>query len=198
VVCADSLQVSRARSYLGYSAAGRIISSTGPSPSTADLPRSFDYDTTFSLLVGPAEPTAKSHNPAHATPAGFNTCTVWPDPLSLATTHGISFPAGTEMFHFPAFPPEPYIFRNGSHDMTRTGFPHSDILGSRFACQLPEAYRRLLRPSSAPGAKASTLCPYKLQTTKTKYKDARVHCAVLKQQPDPTSNPHQHPHPPQQ
>ncbi len=31
------------------------------------------------------------------------------DPLSLATTHGItklfSLPAGTEMFHFPAFPP---------------------------------------------------------------------------------------------
>ena len=46
--------------------------------------------------------------------------------------------------------------------MTAAGFPHSDILGSRFVCQLPEAYRRLLRPSSAPGAKASTLCPYKL------------------------------------
>lgn len=46
--------------------------------------------------------------------------------------------------------------------MTRAGFPHSDILGSRFVCQLPEAYRRLPRPSSAPSAKASTLCPYKL------------------------------------
>lgn len=46
--------------------------------------------------------------------------------------------------------------------MTAAGFPHSEILGSRFVCQLPEAYRRLLRPSSAPGAKASTLCTYKL------------------------------------
>ena len=46
--------------------------------------------------------------------------------------------------------------------MTAAGFPHSDILGSRFVCQLPEAYRRLQRPSSAPSAKASTLCPYKL------------------------------------
>ena len=52
--------------------------------------------------------------------------------------------------------------------MTGTGFPHSEILGSRFVCQLPEAYRRLPRPSSAPGAKASTLCPYKLQPQKTK------------------------------
>src|SRR5689334_2560493 len=49
--------------------------------------------------------TRRSHNPAHATPDSLNTCTVWPHPLSLATTHGISLPAGTEMFHFPAFPP---------------------------------------------------------------------------------------------
>ena len=46
--------------------------------------------------------------------------------------------------------------------MSPAGFPHSEILGSTFGCQLPEAYRRLLRPSSAPGAKASTVCPYKL------------------------------------
>ena len=72
----------------------------------------------------------------------------------------------------------PYIFRCGSLDMTPAGFPHSEILGSRFVCQLPEAYRRLLRPSSAPSAKASTLCPYKLDHKN--YKDARVHCAVLK------------------
>ena len=52
----------------------------------------------------------------------------------------------------------PYIFRCGSHDMTRAGFPHSDILGSRFVYQLPEAYRRLLRPSSALHAKAFTVC----------------------------------------
>ena len=52
----------------------------------------------------------------------------------------------------------PYIFRCGSHDMTRAGFPHSDILGSQLVCQLPEAYRRPQRPSSAPDAKASTVC----------------------------------------
>jgi hypothetical protein len=42
------------------------------------------------------------------------------------------------------------------------GFPHSDILGSGPAYRLPEAYRRLLRPSSAPDAKASTVCSSKL------------------------------------
>ena len=30
-----------------------------------------------------------------------------------------------------------------------SGFPHSDIPGSKFACQLPETFRRLLRPSSS-------------------------------------------------
>ena len=34
---------------------------------------------------------AKAHNPVHATPAGYHTHTVWPHPLSLATTHGITF-----------------------------------------------------------------------------------------------------------
>src|SRR5690606_20285064 len=38
----------------------------------------------------------------------------------------------------------PYIFSRACLDMTPAGFPHSDILGSRFVCQLPEAYRRLL------------------------------------------------------
>ena len=53
----------------------------------------------------------------------------------------------------------PYIFRCRSHDMTRAGFPHSEILGSQSGYRLPEAYRRFLRPSSVPGAKASTVCP---------------------------------------
>ena len=42
------------------------------------------------------------------------------------------------------------------------GFPHSEISGSKLVCQLPEAYRRLLRPSSPPIAKASTVCAYSL------------------------------------
>ena len=39
-----------------------------------------------------------------------------------------------------------------------TGFSHSEILGLKFVYQLPEAYRRLLRPSSPYAAKASALC----------------------------------------
>ena len=42
------------------------------------------------------------------------------------------------------------------------GFPHSEISGSKLICQLPEAYRRLPRPSSPVIAKASTICTYSL------------------------------------
>ena len=54
----------------------------------------------------------------------------------------------------------PYIFRRESpgHPKGLAGFPHSEILGSQLVYQLPEAYRRLRRPSSAPDAKASTVC----------------------------------------
>src|ERR1700760_147424 len=51
--------------------------------------------------------------------------------------------------------------------MTRAGFPHSDTPGSTLGCQLPRAYRRLLRPSSALDAKASTMCPSQLVTHTT-------------------------------
>src|SRR6202022_1442678 len=42
------------------------------------------------------------------------------------------------------------------------GFPHSEIFGSKHICRLPEAYRRLPRPSSPSVAKASTMCAYSL------------------------------------
>ena len=41
---------------------------------------------------------------------------VWADPLSLATTQGvslISFPRGTEMFHFPRLPPPCLCVQHG-------------------------------------------------------------------------------------
>src|SRR3954470_11500998 len=49
-----------------------------------------------------------------------------------------------------------YGFSHGY--LKRGGFPHSDIFGSKLVCQLPEAFRRLPRPSSPVIAKASTTC----------------------------------------
>ena len=65
--------------------------------------------------------------------------------------------------------------------MSPAGFPHSEILGSKSGYRLPEAYRRFPRPSSVPGAKASTVRPCKLETKL--HKDARVHCTVLNTRP---------------
>src|SRR5699024_9968395 len=72
-----------------------------------------------------------------------------------------SLPVGTEMFHFPTFPLPALYIQAGVTGMRKThpaGFPHSEILGSQPAYRLPKAYRRLLRPSSSPDAKASTVC----------------------------------------
>src|SRR6202012_4263915 len=67
-------------------------------------------------------------------------------------------------FTSPRYHHAPYAFRRRRPPMTVAGFPHSETPGSQLGCQLPGAYRRLQRPSSAPGAKASTVCPYKLDT----------------------------------
>ncbi len=64
------------------------------------------------------------------------------------------------MFQFPRFASAPYVFRCGYHGSG--GFPHSEIPGSKSVCRLPEAYRRLQRPSSPSAAKASTRCTFML------------------------------------
>ncbi len=105
MVLPDSHEISRAPCYLGSPPGGRTISSTGLPPSTVRLSIRFDYDTAFSLHRPVSAGHGRSHNPTSATPDSFHTPAVWPHPLSLATTHGISLPVGTEMFHFPTFPP---------------------------------------------------------------------------------------------
>ncbi len=48
----------------------------------------------------------------------------------LRESHSVSFPLGTEMFHFPRFASLPYVFRQGYLPITAGGFPHSGIPGS--------------------------------------------------------------------
>ena len=85
-------------------------------------------------------------------------------PISLATTFGISvdfFSSGyldvsvLQVCHI-------WSIYSINVDPLRTGFPHSDTFGSMLVCQLPEAFRRLPRPSSPVIAKASTTCTYLL------------------------------------
>ena len=65
-------------------------------------------------------------------------------------------------FSSPACRPVPYVFRHGHARITTRGFPHSEIPGSKVGQHLPRAYRSRPRPSSALGAKASTVCPCSL------------------------------------
>ncbi len=96
------------------------------------IPDWFDYLITNHMLEA-LQPHMTSHM-------------VWPLPRSLAATRSISnlisLPSGTEMFHFPELALTCLCIQ---HEVTRVylvGLPHSEIPGSKLACQLPEAYRR--------------------------------------------------------
>jgi hypothetical protein len=67
-------------------------------------------------------------------------------------------------FSSPACRFLPYGFRQEHARITTHGFPHSDIPGSTDGQLLPGAYRSRPRPSSALGAKASTVCPSSLDS----------------------------------
>src|SRR5438445_9971148 len=70
----------------------------------------------------------------------------------------LSFPPGTKMFQFPGLPFPAYVFSWEHARITTRRFSHSEIAGSKVGQHLPRAYRSRPRPSSALGAKASTVC----------------------------------------
>ena len=74
----------------------------------------------------------------------------------LAESLLMSVPPGTEMFQFPGFASHAYVFsiRYPCGWVAPFGYPRIN------ACsRLPVAFRSVPRPSSPPGAKASTECP---------------------------------------
>ena len=162
MVLTDSHGISRAPCYLGYSPRQNTHfdygagTHSGPPFKTVRLYRHITSNTRQNVQKSPATP-GMQRLPAitHARFSLFR----FRSPL-LTESRLLSLPVGTEMFHFPTFPlPALYIQAGVTRSARRpAGFPHSDTLGSKLAYQFPEAYRRLLRPSSAPDAKASTVC----------------------------------------
>ena len=79
----------------------------------------------------------------------------------LAESLLFSIPSGTEMVHFPELPSSTYVFSAGCYGITHSGFPHSEIPGSKLVCSSPRliaAYRvlhRLLAPGHSPYALSS-------------------------------------------
>ena len=72
----------------------------------------------------------------------------------------MSFPPGTEMFQFPGFASYTYVFSARSSYEGVAPFGHPWI---KACSRLPMAFRSVPRPSSPPGAKASTECPFVVQ-----------------------------------
>ncbi len=118
VVPADSQQIPRARCYSGkHSTTECMFSPTGLSPSTAGHPRPLRLTHTFLTVAQAGGPEKKRPTTPHTQPPPGITCTRFSllrfrSPL-LTESQLFSLPTGTEMFHFPAFPPATYVFSDG-------------------------------------------------------------------------------------
>ena len=85
---------------------------------------------------------------------------VWPLPRSLATTSGISVDVFSSPYLDVSVQAVPLIYLFDSvYDTFRWVSPFGNLRIYAFL-QLPEAYRSLTRPSSAPDAKAFPLRSY--------------------------------------
>ena len=106
-----------------------------------------------------------SYYPQYATPTGFHVLGLGCSPFArryLGNRDFLSIPPGTQMCHFPGFPPPALCVQTGvtGHDPSWVSPFGSPCIIARL--RLHTAYRSLPRPSSAFGAKASTIRPYHL------------------------------------
>jgi hypothetical protein len=101
----------------------------------------------------------------------------------LTESRLFSLPAGTEMFHFPAFPPHTLCVQVWvtPHDWGRV----SPFGNSRISARLTAPLDFSQSPTSFIGSWCQDIHRMPLLTC---YKDARIHCAVLKEQSDTISS----------
>ena len=105
----DSHRISRARCYLGYNSGDSAFSCTGLSPSTATPSRGLPLTTLFSYSPLPRQkqlsrPTTPTTQRLPAITCDRFSLIRFRSPL-LTESRLFSLPVGTEMFHFPTFPP---------------------------------------------------------------------------------------------
>ena len=87
---------------------------------------------------------------------------VWPPPLSLATTRGISVDVFSSSYLDGSVQTVPHVWLFDSPYVTLRWVSPFGNLRISAHLQLPEAYRSLSRPSSAPDAKAFPLRSFML------------------------------------
>ena len=131
----------------------RALTSSGPPSQTVQLPNATH-----------APPRQKREHTRPTTPhtqplPSLTRTRFHHHPLSLATTHGISSPTGTEMFHFPASPLAPYTTSDTSDTPQRVpGLPirtpsdHSPSAGSPRLIAGHHVLHRPLMPRHPPNA----------------------------------------------
>ena len=139
--------VSRVPRYSGYDLL-TPFSPTGFSPSMTGLPRPFVY------RCLPMAPSATPSILLHS---------VWPLPISLATTFGISVDYFSSPYLDVSVQAVPHVHLFDSMHVDRVLLCRVSPFGNlriEAHLQLPEAYRSLSRPSSAPDAKAFPLRSY--------------------------------------
>ena len=105
----DSHRISRARCYLGYNSEDSTFSCTGLSPSTATPSRGLPLTTLFSDSLPSRQrqlsrPTTPTTQRLPAITCNRFSLIRFRSPL-LTESRLFSLPVGTEMFHFPTFPP---------------------------------------------------------------------------------------------
>src|SRR5262249_5409199 len=166
--------------YLGYHSGVARVSPTGVSPSVPTISNVFGYPSDFLLPAGSAAPAEWSRYPDHATPAGYDTWSVWPVPCSLTTTKGIAVAFSSCGYCDVSLPHLsstcPMCSGRGDEPLRPPGFPIRKSPDLSLVADSPGLIAgsyvllRLLVPRHPPCALIN------LATTD----DARVHCAVLK------------------
>ena len=183
MVPADSQQIPRARCYSGTpnKQSTTCFRVRGSHPLRPPIPRrstnTRDHSEDCQIL------DAGSHNTACTTPDSLTykrfSLIRFRSPL-LTESRLFSLPAGTEMFHFPAFPPHTLCVQVWvtPHDWGRV----SPFGNSRISARLTAPLDFSQSPTSFIGSWCQDIHRMPLLTC---YKDARIHCAVLKEQSDP-------------
>ena len=182
MVLTDSHGISRAPCYLGSPSGRPGISATGLTPTLVRLSIRFAYTRRVTVVdrqIDPRGPTTPTMQPLPGITHDRFSLIRFRSPL-LTESRLFSLPTGTEMFHFPAFPPHTLCVQVWvtPHDWGRV----SPFGNSRISARLTAPLDFSQSPTSFIGSWCQDIHRMPLLTC---YKDARIHCAVLKEQSDP-------------
>ena len=164
---------------------------TGLSPAPARHPRRFGYPTTQAPRPSGDGKQARPTTPPPQPPPGLARQRFSHHPLPLATTHGISSPTGTEMFHFPASPLAPYTTSDTSDTPQRVpGLPirtpsdHSPSAGSPRLIAGHHVLHRPLMPRHPPNAQKNKHTTQPRRTRpQSQHKEQRYSRPLYRSQP---------------